>query len=401
MEKLPILLSSFLGLLAGAVILPAGCSRAPEAPRVERRGKEEVSRPLPEYEKELRANVSDIANVFDLNAARREYRRRGGRSKEILALLAQREEALFDAVEPLGKISPEAEILTCDYRKVGENRYRLDLLFKVRSEFDRDYRLYLHRHVEEEHLPLLPPEIRGYGFESWSFEPLPPTSVWDIGALIYISTDFNAHSIPYYLKTGFFRIEEGRYGKEVALGWRADLEYSEGELLERIEETEDLVELYELWRRFQYAGGRAQTASKRLEERIDLFLAEETIACPISPEATLLDFRSRRINADLVRLYYFIDVTEVPKSDYRIYLHGYVDDEHLHYLPEDRRRHKFANWSFAPRPPASTWKPGEKILITAEITAQPIPYDLKTGFFLPGVGRPGIQCDLGRYQLSD
>jgi hypothetical protein len=379
------------------LLLAAACSRAPEEidSLKARQSREEAARTLAEFEQELMDQVPEITDIFQIETLKRQYRRRGGYSGEILELLAQRKDGLIRAMEPVGRISPEAEILTSDYRKIEEGAYQLSLLFRVNKEFDQDYRLSLHGYVEQSLIPLLPSVSQEHGFAGWTFEPLPPTSVWDRGKYVFISTEFNAQSIPYYLKIGFSRQEEGRYGQEVDLGWKADLEETEESIIAKIGNTEEITDIYELYRRCLYAGHGAKTALDRAKQRLELLLGGEHRDLFPSPEAKLVDFRYRMICPEYGRLYYlFLPEKDFP-VDFWISLRAYLDSELLEHSANNRMGNKYENWNFYPLPPTTRWPVGEMTLITCDVRARPLPYRFVTGFYQPGEDIYGERIDLG------
>jgi hypothetical protein len=286
-------------------------------------------------------------------------------------------------------------VVAYNYRKIDEENYRLSIIFKVKNELDGIYRIYIHGYVDKADLNKLHPHRRKYGFANWSFEPLPPTSVWDIGEYIVASTEFAAQSFPYRMRIGFYQTGEGEYGDGLELGWVAALDTTEEELLERISKSNELIDLYELERLYDYSGGISQSVQSAFKERQCQLLEEPIYNCPLSPEVNLIAFKYRRRGEDKYRISYIFKVNKEIKEDYLIYLHGYVEEDDLLLLTPERRKDKFDNWSFAPKPRTSTWRKGENILITDEITVRNIPYNMKTGFYLPSGTYPGVECDLG------
>jgi len=70
-------------------------------------------------------------------------------------------------------------------------------------------------------------------------------------------------------------------------------------------------------------------------------------------------------------------------------------------LPENRRKHKFDNWDSQPVPPTSQWSVNQRITISREVSAKPIPYYLTLGFYLPEEGRYGRQIHLSWVDLGN
>lgn len=378
-------------------LLLISCSRA-EDQSINSTGKlsmEETKSSSCKSEEEILSWIRDTENPFELAAMMKDYRRRGGRSVDVIALLKDKYKEVTRKIKPIGLICDEIEVVAYSYRKIGEKDYRLSIIFKAISELDENYRIYIHGYVDKDNLNVLHPHRRKYGFDNWSFEPLPPTSVWDIGEYIVASTEFEAQSFPYLMRIGFHRTEEGVHGDGLELGWVAALDTTEDKLFERITKSNDLIELYELERRYDYSGGISKSVQCAFKERQCQLLEEPLYNCPISPEVNLIAFQYRRGGEDKYRISYIFQVNKKIKEDYLIYLHGYVKEDDLLLLSPERRQYKCDNWSFAPKPRTSTWRKGENILITDEITVRNIPYDIKTGFYLPRGTYPGVECDLG------
>lgn len=78
-------------------------------------------------------------------------------------------------------------------------------------------------------------------------------------------------------------------------------------------------------------------------------------------------------------------VTRAMRTDYRMFLHGYVKDRSI--LPEDRRQYEFANFDHDVTPPTSSWKPGTIVRHTWIGSIPPGDYRFLFGFFNSTAGR--------------
>ena len=79
------------------------------------------------------------------------------------------------------------------------------------------------------------------------------------------------------------------------------------------------------------------------------------------------------------RVTFWFEVIEPMRVDYKMFLHGHVDDATI--LPEERRQYGFANFDHYPSPPTSEWRVGRIIRHTHRIETHPGVYDLRFGFF--------------------
>ncbi len=341
--------------------------------------------------------IAEAESLVDLARARRDFEATGEQSPPVSQALAERWDYLRERIEPIGRFSEEADLIEVQYVLTGPLSWGLDYLFRVNQPFRDDYNIFIRAHVEVEDREYLSEHAHMVGgYETWGFAPYPPTSQWPAGEYILIHRPLaQAQPIPYRIVTGFYHSEEGRYGEVIDLGWMTPYRVTEDELVEVIDAAGDVFDLARIRSLHVAHSEWTGLVSAAFDSAWERLLKRAEPNKPISEQADLTAFEFKRTGEDTYLLTYLFDVREQMDYDYRIYIHGYVDDNHLHYLPEERREFKFANWSFAPDPPVSTWQPGDKVLVSTEITAQPIPYDLKTGFFLPGVGRHGFHLSLG------
>ncbi len=134
----------------------------------------------------------------------------------------KRSARLLEKITAPGKISEEAELRAFDYRKIGENRYRVDYLFCLARPLEYDCAIYLYGKVDEAHLDLLS-EARRRDTEVWGFHPFPRTHHWPAGRCVLISHGIDAQPIPYNMSTSFWDPgNRRRHGERISLGWRAD-----------------------------------------------------------------------------------------------------------------------------------------------------------------------------------
>jgi hypothetical protein len=133
---------------------------------------------------------------------------------------------LLKLKKPLGCICPEADLIAFDYKKVGDNQYRIDYLFQVKQAVDKDYLISLRGVVDDSNLDRLSKKRRETGAKSevWTFEPDPATSRWPVGEYVLVTKLIRAQPIPYKMYTSIHDIakKDGPEGKELALGWRVD-----------------------------------------------------------------------------------------------------------------------------------------------------------------------------------
>ena len=351
-------------------------------------------------EDDFLAEIREAKDIFDLAAIQDDYRNANDRSDRVDQTMKERWGEFLESVEPIGAISDEAELIVFKYEKNQGGRYRLNFLFKVNHPFARDYLIGVQGYVDESDTSHLSPTAnKKYGFEHWGFTPIPSTSQWKHGEYQIITSEVVAEPIPYKLLVNLYIPKEGTHGSMLDLGWVADSGMDEEELLREINSVEGILELDELSRLYSFSRVKLPGVDEAFDNKWKQLLADSGPPRPFCDEVNLLDFKYSKIGDNKYRLSYLFDVKkEIPEecSKYFIYVHGHVDDNHVDMLSEAaNKKYKFENWGFAPSPAISDWKIGDKILVTRDITAQPIPYKIQTGFYKPGGGGPGIGCDLG------
>lgn len=120
----------------------------------------------------------------------------------------------------------------------------------------------------------------------------------------------------------------------------------------------------------------------------------------ISEKVSFVGYHYTKIAEEKYKFSFSFQVHKSLGKGWTIYFHGTVKDENVSLLPEHRRQYKFDNWDFWPEPPTSKWQANERITITREILAKPIPYYMTLGFYLPGE-KYGRQTCLGWVDLGN
>jgi hypothetical protein len=379
---------AILSMLSVFVLVSAGCSDEPA------RG----SGPLIVFdEKAFATEIAEAGSLIDLARIKKDFETTGEYSPPIKQALEDRWSALLAETEPIGPICEEADLIEVEYIATGLGSWRLDYLFKVNKPFEDDYSILLRAYVDSLDREWLTADAsQEGGYELWGFTPTPPTSEWPEGEYVLIHRPLPmAQPVPYRFVTGFYKPGVLRYGAEVDLGWWAPGPVSEDELIKAVQAAADVFELARLRRLQGDRRGWTSAVDSGFREAWAGLANQAKPNKAFSDQVDLVAFDYKLVGKDRYLLSYLFDVKEKIDADPRISIHGYVDDDHLHYLPEERRQYKFSTWSFAPDPPVSTWRAGEKVLVTTEITARPIPYNIVTGFSPIGGGDHKSRCEVG------
>lgn len=163
----------------------------------------------------------------------------------------------------------------------------------------------------------------------------------------------------------------------------------------RMLESKDPIELNEYKTRFDFIKEIYPEVHKKLNDRLQNLLSDYRSEHVISERVSFVDYRYKKTDKEKYTFYFIFRVKSGFEEDWRIFFHGYVKNEHVALLPPRRQKHGFDGWDFKPDPPTSLWPKEEYIIITKEITAKPIPYDIYIGFHKPIEGRHGEQVKLG------
>jgi len=140
---------------------------------------------------------------------------------------------------------------------------------------------------------------------------------------------------------------------------------------------------------------------KKNVESYEMLLSGHDTEDIISEKVSFVDYHYKKLHAEKYRFYFLFKVNSGFEKNWRIYFHGHVKGEDVNLLPKKRQKYKFDNWDFSPNPPTSVWSKDEYIIITREISAKPILYNVILGFYRPEEGRHGKQIKLGWLNLDD
>lgn len=138
---------------------------------------------------------------------------------EVYRKLNKRYETLLSDYSSEYAISEKVSFVDYHYEKIDSEKYKFYFVFKVKSGFKKDWKVYFHGHVKGENVALLPQKRQKYKFDNWGFNPDPPTSTWAKDEYIIIKREISANPIIYNMNIGFYKRGEGRHGEQIKLGW--------------------------------------------------------------------------------------------------------------------------------------------------------------------------------------
>ena len=319
--------------------------------------------------------IAAAEDLISLNETRANYAVALKRSKTVEEALDKKWELLAGNMEGkgdiIGELSAELELWAFDFEKIGKDRYRLYLLFRVTGELKENYGINLEGRLADP--SRLSDPYREKGYRWWHFNPLPPTKFWEEGEWIVVREEITAPDLPYELRLNFDS-PEGRHGKQIPIGVMRKIEKMP------IEEKEILAEddLFQLREWLSYCHGRSGRKGDLVRERY------QEVISNLSPETLLQDgveylgAKLERTGPKLGRLRLLFRTTKPIDRDYWFILYGVVADEDKGYLSEPRREagKKSEEWYFPVYPAPTTWKAGVPVEVIHDLKVAPISYDI-------------------------
>ena len=120
----------------------------------------------------------------------------------------------------------------------------------------------------------------------------------------------------------------------------------------------------------------------------------QAVATPfqLNEAVTFMAADTTRMDATTYRVRMVLQVHKALDRNWRMLFHGFVSPENLSRLPADKQAQGYVDWNFDPQPPATEWVPGDFVILTNQIVAEPLQWQFKFGLFQGEVlfGRTGL-----------
>ncbi len=344
--------------------------------------------------------IAAADDLITLNTTRSNYAVALKKSKKVEKALEEKWQLLVDKLESrgekLGKLCDEVELAAFDYEKIGKDRYRLYFLFRVIEKLNLKCGITIGGRLPDS--DLLPEPDRKKGYMKWHFNPLPPTKFWQPGEYIVIRYDITAPDLPLEMRMTL-STSEGSHGETVSLGVLGQINQLN---LDREEITAE-NDPFQLWDWLQYCHARSGPAADMVRRRY------REVTGALSPKDKVQDgieyygARISRISPSRFRLQLLSRATEDIDRDYRIIIYGLVSPEDRKYLSESQRNagKKAEKWSLKIFPRTSSWKKGVFDVITIDLDAAPISYELFAFLYDPAEKKSGPRFDLGTLAATE
>jgi hypothetical protein len=171
------------------------------------------------------------------------------------------------------------------------------------------------------------------------------------------------------------------------------------QVIQEVSNSNNVFDLYEVKNNFQFIKVINPQIYRLLSEKYEKLLSNYTAESEINENVSFVDYYYKKVSPNKYKFYFLFKVKRSFDKNWLIYLHGYVKEEHLSLLSEEGQRYKFENWWIIPESSMFTWPAGEYIIVTSELEAKPIAYNMKMGFYRPDA-EPTRQIELGWVDLA-
>ncbi|MFH1037847.1 MAG: hypothetical protein V1789_04150 [PVC group bacterium] len=343
--------------------------------------RDEYSFPPMIYDEQAYLREIEAADdLITLNETRANYAVALKKSAVVEEALNRKWELLAGKIEGkgsrIGKLSNELDLWAFDFEKIGKERYRIYLLFRVMEKLEDDYGITIEGRLADP--SLLSEPYREKGYRWWHFNPLPPTTFWKEGGFIVVREDITAPDLPYELRINMDS-SQGRHGNQILLGTLRKIE----EIPVRADEIraeDDPFRLAE-WLSFCHArsGSTADLVQYRYREVVGALLPEAVVEDGIEYFGAKLE----RTGPKTGRLRLLFRTDRPLERDYWMNLYGKVSPEDIGHLSEARRKagKRSEEWFFPIYPETSNWAAGEFVMVTRDLFVAPVPYTFSALFY--------------------
>jgi hypothetical protein len=296
-------------------------------------------------------------------------------------------------------------------KKEGIEKYRMFFIFRINGPIEKDWMLYMHGKVADKDVTRLPLNRQQDKSDSWDFRPVPPTSQWPKQGYLIISREMTAKPIPYEIELGFYRIGEGRYGKSAKLGW-VDLNAGIGKFQPYIGSQNiaplpelikfDIFKLSDIRSDKELMQSNSSDFIGQIEKRYNQLLTKyiNKLGFAVNTAITFVEYAIKKEDIDKYKMYLIFRINGRIEKDWILYVHGKIAEQDITRLPVNQQQNKSVNWDFRPDPLTSQWPKQKYIIISREITAKPIRYEIELGFYRIREGRFGKTIQLGWVDLK-
>jgi hypothetical protein len=109
----------------------------------------------------------------------------------------------------------------------------------------------------------------------------------------------------------------------------------------------------------------------------------QAVATPfqLNDSVTFMTAETTRVDNTTYQFRLVFQVHKALDRNWRMLFHGFVAPENLPRLPVEKQGQGYVDWNFAPQPPTTEWVPGDYVVLTHQIVAEPLVWQFKFGLF--------------------
>jgi len=199
-------------------------AKAQEKPAPQAATAQPAKPPEAEDSSSIVEGIGACKDLIELHEKVEELKKPGALSPDVSAEIDEKHKALLDKARVF-HYTDKLDLLAVDLRMIGPDKARLYLLFRPNAQLTSDYKVGVMAVVDKSHAKYLSADADEKNLaEKFTFWP-PSSRKWAPGEEVLITTEANLKPIPYRLYVGLYANEPPhRLGENQELGWYADLE---------------------------------------------------------------------------------------------------------------------------------------------------------------------------------
>lgn len=157
----------------------------------------------------------------------------------------------------------------------------------------------------------------------------------------------------------------------------------EGDLVPVTAESISAMSLYDI-HTLRYSADFQRLSPELRTLAQETFLSKlQAVATPfqLNDSVTFMAADTTRVDETTFRVRLVFQIHKALDRNWRMLFHGFVAPENIPRLPPEKQEQGYVDWNFDPQPPAKDWVPGDFVILTNQIVAEPLVWQFKFGLF--------------------
>lgn len=392
----PLRMIALLGVVLTAVILFAGCGKAPQGEKTsarevatktpaktvipvktpEKQAVKTTTTEAPAAAQGILAKIKAVDDFVKLYALQQENEQGGKQSDPAGQAFADKWETLTKGMIPR-TLTTGLDFLAVSTKATGDKEYTFSFLFRATADLKTNYHLNVYGTVCAYNAKYLQENQREDLYVQWNcYLTNEPTSQWKVGEYRVVQLKVDTELIPYSLRLDLVtRDEQLKWTGLVSLlylGWQWDVR-DEKSFLSKVEACSDFATLHAL----APTGPQMSALVAQAVER-----KWKTLTANLEPQTMIdgLDFLAIHTKATGEKEYTFsflLRPTADLDTDYHLSITGKVDPSFRQYIKPTTPGGSFTTWALPLySDPMSQWKAGEYHVAQLRVETKTIPFDM-------------------------